>query len=354
MSAVPASAHHPRGGGRGQGQGRERHQVVPARRHHPLRPRRHVLRGLLPGLCRDGAPGPGAEPPRRATPLSRRGHHRAQRRGGLLTPRCSTYTSASRALRIVLEHCTSAAALAAVRRCGPTVAATITAHHLLLTVDDWAGDPHCFCKPVAKTPGDRRALLDAVVSRDPEILLRHRLRARTPRPPNARTNSPRASSPSRTPWAWSWTRSTPRWQPARCARSRCPPAVLEGFLSGFGRRFYQLPPDAGGERIVLRRGAAAIPQSLPSADGSFEVIPFRRRQDDLARGVEVKGRGRGGGGGSGAQGVGVCMATASGEKGQGGVSRVTCQGQVSWRVGAIECRCYIQTYIHTDIIPPRI
>jgi hypothetical protein len=45
-----------------------------------------------------------------------------------------------------------------VRSCGPTVAATITAHHLEICVDDWAGKCHNFCKPVAKYPADRDAL----------------------------------------------------------------------------------------------------------------------------------------------------------------------------------------------------
>ncbi|KAL7770858.1 hypothetical protein CFE70_000797 [Pyrenophora teres f. teres 0-1] len=66
-------------------------------------------------------------------------------------------------LRIILEHCSTAAALTAVLSCGPSVVGTITAHHLSLIIDDWAGDPFCFCKPVAKTPEDRDALLRAVV-----------------------------------------------------------------------------------------------------------------------------------------------------------------------------------------------
>ncbi|KAJ9625030.1 dihydroorotase [Taxawa tesnikishii (nom. ined.)] len=74
-------------------------------------------------------------------------------------------------LRIVLEHCTTAAAVEAVKSCGPTVAATLTVHHLFLIVDDWAGDPHCFCKPVAKLPSDRRALLRAAVSGNPKFFL---------------------------------------------------------------------------------------------------------------------------------------------------------------------------------------
>ncbi|KAK5075248.1 dihydroorotase [Lithohypha guttulata] len=69
-------------------------------------------------------------------------------------------------LRIVLEHCTTAAAVEAVKGCGPQVVGTITAHHLFLIIDDWAGNPINFCKPVAKLPSDRIALLQAAASGD--------------------------------------------------------------------------------------------------------------------------------------------------------------------------------------------
>lgn len=65
-------------------------------------------------------------------------------------------------LRIVLEHATTRAAIEAVKKCGPTVGCTITAHHLALIVDDWAGQSWNFCKPVAKYPDDRSALRDVV------------------------------------------------------------------------------------------------------------------------------------------------------------------------------------------------
>lgn len=74
-------------------------------------------------------------------------------------------------LRIILEHCTTAAAVEAVKKCGPNVAGTITAHHLFLIVDDWAGDPINFCKPVAKLPSDRLALLKAATGGDPKFFL---------------------------------------------------------------------------------------------------------------------------------------------------------------------------------------
>ncbi|MDA0989606.1 MAG: dihydroorotase, partial [Verrucomicrobia bacterium] len=74
-------------------------------------------------------------------------------------------------LRIVLEHVTSAAGVDAVIAAGDTVAATITAHHLDLMVDDWAGRNHNFCKPVAKTPLDREALRRVVCEGNPKFFL---------------------------------------------------------------------------------------------------------------------------------------------------------------------------------------
>lgn len=65
-------------------------------------------------------------------------------------------------LRIVLEHATTRAAVECVKSLGDTVACTITAHHLALTVDDWAGQSWNFCKPVAKYPDDRQALRDVI------------------------------------------------------------------------------------------------------------------------------------------------------------------------------------------------
>lgn len=58
-----------------------------------------------------------------------------------------------------------------VKSLGPTVGCTITIHHLELTVDDWAGCCHNYCKPVAKLPSDRQALRDVVLSAHPRFFL---------------------------------------------------------------------------------------------------------------------------------------------------------------------------------------
>lgn len=67
-------------------------------------------------------------------------------------------------LHIVMEHITSADAVEFLDKFD-NVSATVTVHHLMITLDDVVGDlmePDMFCKPIAKTPRDRQALRSAV------------------------------------------------------------------------------------------------------------------------------------------------------------------------------------------------
>lgn len=75
-------------------------------------------------------------------------------------------------LRVVMEHITTAAAAEAVSQMGDQVAATITDHHLDITLQDVVGtriQPHHFCMPVAKRPEDKMALIAAVRSGSPKF-----------------------------------------------------------------------------------------------------------------------------------------------------------------------------------------
>ncbi len=75
-------------------------------------------------------------------------------------------------LPIVMEHITTREAVAFLDRY-PNVYATVTLHHLLYTLDDIAGSllqPHLFCKPLAKRPEDRDALLVAALSAHPKLM----------------------------------------------------------------------------------------------------------------------------------------------------------------------------------------
>jgi len=75
-------------------------------------------------------------------------------------------------LKIIMEHITTKESVAALDRF-ENLYATITAHHLLITLDDVAGGmlkPHLFCKPIAKRPEDREALLKVALSAHPKVM----------------------------------------------------------------------------------------------------------------------------------------------------------------------------------------
>ena len=75
-------------------------------------------------------------------------------------------------LKIIMEHITTAGAVALLERY-ENLYATVTLHHLIITLDDVAGGllrPHLFCKPIAKRPEDREALVNAAVNAHPKLM----------------------------------------------------------------------------------------------------------------------------------------------------------------------------------------
>ena len=75
-------------------------------------------------------------------------------------------------LKIVMEHITTKESVAALEKFD-NLYATITVHHLLITLDDVAGgmlQPHLFCKPIAKRPEDREALLKVALAAHPKVM----------------------------------------------------------------------------------------------------------------------------------------------------------------------------------------
>jgi dihydroorotase len=178
-------------------------------------------------------------------------------------------------LRIILEHCSTAAALEAVRACGPSVSGTITAHHLSLIIDDWAGDPFCFCKPVAKTPEDRDALLQAVVRSQGKFFLG------TDSAPHdrgkKRGEDKVAAGVFTQPYAVGYVLDALEKGVQRgvIREEEITQEVLEGFFGKWGRKFYQVE-DAKGERVVLRKGGEKIVDVLEKDGVGVSVVPFRK------------------------------------------------------------------------------
>lgn len=160
------------------------------------------------------------------------------------------------ALRIVLEHVTTAAAVAKVKELGDTVAATITAHHLELVVDDWAGRNHNFCKPVAKLPSDREALRTVVAEGHPRFFLGS---DSAPHPVSAKECAEACAGVFTAPLLLPYLADT--FDRLGCLER------LRDFASSFGWRFYGLSaPDS---QMTLVREE----QTVPNCCGN--VVPFR-------------------------------------------------------------------------------
>ena len=75
-------------------------------------------------------------------------------------------------LKIVMEHITDKNSVELLDRYD-NLYATITLHHLLITLDDVAGgllQPHLFCKPIAKRYEDREALRQIALNAHPKVM----------------------------------------------------------------------------------------------------------------------------------------------------------------------------------------
>ena len=153
------------------------------------------------------------------------------------------------ALRIVFEHITTSAAVDFVRAAEDTVAATVTAHHLLLNRNAiFAGGirPHHYCLPVLKRETHRKALVEAVTSDSPKFFLG------TDSAPHSRGAKETACG-----CAGCYTAHAGIELYAEVFERAGALHRLEAFASLNGPAFYRLPPNP--ERITLRRSAWTVP-----------------------------------------------------------------------------------------------
>ena len=166
------------------------------------------------------------------------------------------------ALKVVLEHITTADSVAFVTEASDRLAATITAHHLRIDRNDilvGGIKPHMYCLPIAKRARHKDALRAAVATGSPKFFL--------------------------------GTDSAPHARPAKESGCGCagifsaPVAIesyaetfdeldcldeLEGFASLHGPRFYGLPPNEG--TITLERAQTRVPERVDPE--GHDLTPF--------------------------------------------------------------------------------
>jgi len=166
-------------------------------------------------------------------------------------------------LRMVLEHVTTREGVAFVEQAGPTIAATITAHHLLLNRNAmFAGGirPHAYCLPVLKRETHRAALLQAATGGNPKFFLG------SDSAPHGKRTKETACGCAGIYTAHSALELYAEAFDAAGALNR-----LEAFASFHGADFYRLPRNTG--RVTLTREPWTVPSELTFGDDV--LVPMR-------------------------------------------------------------------------------
>ena len=166
-------------------------------------------------------------------------------------------------LRLVLEHITTLEGVQFVESLGPTVAGTLTAHHLLMNRNALlAGGvrPHHYCLPVLKRETHRLALLQAAASGSPKFFLG------SDSAPHARGTKESACG-----CAGCYTALHALELYAEAFESAGALDRLEAFASFHVADYYGLPRNT--ETITLERADWRVPDSLPFGDGA--LVPLR-------------------------------------------------------------------------------
>ena len=177
----------------------------------------------------------------------------------VLAPLAQRFTG----LKLVMEHITTREAVEFVTTAPPRVAATITAHHLLLNRNAlFTGGlrPHHYCLPVVKREAHRQALVNAAVSGNPKFFLG------TDSAPHARHTKETDCGCAGIYTAHAGIELYAEVFAGAGALDR-----LESFASVHGASFYGLPVNS--DRITLVDDPLPVPAEV--SFGPHRLVPFR-------------------------------------------------------------------------------
>lgn len=167
------------------------------------------------------------------------------------------------ALRVVFEHATTQEAVEFVEAQNQNVAATITAHHLLINRNDMLVGgikPHHFCLPIVKREKHRQALLQAATSGNAKFFLGT---DSAPHPIGAKESACGCAG------IYTAHEALPFYAEAFDSVGKLD--KLEGFASCFGPDFYRLPRNS--KKVTLEKSPQKIPLEL--LFGKSKLSPFK-------------------------------------------------------------------------------
>lgn len=160
-------------------------------------------------------------------------------------------------LKVVMEHITTADSVRLLEDYD-NLFATVTLHHLLITLDDVAGgllQPDLFCKPIAKTPDDKEALQKAVFAGHPNIMFGS---DSAPHPRHKKECCGCAAGIFSAPVALPMLAEL--FEQNNCLDK------LQNFVSGFAQNIYKISPVK--KEVVLRKQPWQVPEKYD------QVKPF--------------------------------------------------------------------------------
>jgi dihydroorotase len=167
------------------------------------------------------------------------------------------------ALKVVMEHITTADAVNFVLAGPESVSATITAHHLLLNRNamfEGGIRPHHYCVPVLKREKHRLALVQAAISGNPKFFLG------TDSAPH-----PRHTKEAGCGCAGIYTAHAGIELYAEAFEAANALDRLEAFASFHGADFYGLPRNR--EQLMLLQQEWSVPDEIPL--GQYSLVPLR-------------------------------------------------------------------------------
>ena len=170
------------------------------------------------------------------------------------------------ALKVVFEHITTQDAVQFVQSQPANVAATITAHHLLMNRNAmFTGGirPHHYCLPVLKREEHRIALVQAAISGSPKFFLG------TDSAPHAKSAKEASCG-----CAGMYTAHAAIELYAEVFDEMVALDKLEGFASVFGANFYGLPVNQ--DTITLQKQPWQVPETI--AYDNDVLVPLRAGQ----------------------------------------------------------------------------
>ena len=177
-------------------------------------------------------------------------------------------------LKIVMEHITTKAAVEALLRY-ENLYATITLHHLYITLDDVIGGlmhPHLFCKPVAKRPEDRMALRKVAFMAHEKVMF-------------GSDSAPHPRSAKEAPGCAAGVFTAPVALPALAQLFEAAGVLenLQKFVSDNAQRVYGITPPAKEVRLVKERWR--VPERYGDVVPMFagEELAWRVDEDTTTR-----------------------------------------------------------------------